>query len=152
MRFREDNIGDSQSDQKEREKLAACESGNERRIRLPEIFDDDPKDGVANEKQSSEDAVWLAHSRADKPENREQQNSFAERLVELRRMARCENPAQGRDDIRMCVHTLDDCFRRGDRWINLATRGDRAFCFRGIRSSSNSFGNCIAQGTEAARP
>ncbi len=49
------------------------------------------KDRIADEKQSGQNSVRLAGARPHKPQNREQNNPFEERLVKLRRMARRQN-------------------------------------------------------------
>ena len=87
--FRENDKGDSDHDQEEGKELAAREYSDQGRVRLAKVFDNDAKDSVANEKQSGQNAVGLTRARPDEPQDREQDNSFEESFVELRRMTRC---------------------------------------------------------------
>src|ERR1700747_1703642 len=64
---RDDDERNANHDQKEREKLSARKTTDERRIRLAKIFQYDPKNRVADEKQSGQNSVWLPHSRAHEP-------------------------------------------------------------------------------------
>src|SRR5438093_7316675 len=74
--------------QKERKELAACETAYQLRVGFAQIFEHDPKDRVADEKQSGQNSIWLACARPHKPQNRKQDNPFEKRFVKLRRMTR----------------------------------------------------------------
>src|SRR5436190_5336679 len=93
LRIRRPQFGDnhepeSDRDEKEGEELAARESRDQTRVGFAKIFHDDPEDGVENKKQTGENTVWLPHSCANEPEDREENNSLEESFVELRWMPR----------------------------------------------------------------
>ncbi len=94
--LRSTDKGDADGDQKKREELTAGEAGNQHRVRLAKIFDDDSENRVANEKESGQNAVWLPRARAHEPQNGEQDDPFEKGLIKLRWMARCQNGTQGR--------------------------------------------------------
>src|SRR6266436_3087913 len=70
-------------DRNDREEKEDELAGDGSRIRFAEIFNHNPKDRVANEKQAGENPVRLPHSRAHEPENGEQNNSFEKSFVKL---------------------------------------------------------------------
>src|ERR1700730_1978890 len=114
-------------DQKERKELAARKTGDQRGVRFAKIFNPNPKNRVANEKQAGENSVRLPHSRADQPEDREQNDSFKESFVKLRRMPRRQNPAKNFFHLRLMTNRSNNCVRRIERWIDLSAGNDRAF-------------------------
>jgi len=81
--FRDDNKCDADDDQKEGKELATREGTDQLRVGFAEIFDDDSKNRVANEKQSSQNSVGLARAGPHKPQDPEQNDSFEKRLVKL---------------------------------------------------------------------
>src|SRR5215472_8381499 len=81
-------------DQEERKELAAGERPDQFGVGFAEIFDNDSKNRVTNEKQSGENAVGLARARSHKPQNREQYDTLEEGFINLRWMARRQNGAQ----------------------------------------------------------
>src|SRR6059036_4034804 len=64
--FRDDHEGEANRDQKERKELTAGKTSNQARVRLAEIFNDDPKDRVANEEQTSQNTVRLPRPSPDR--------------------------------------------------------------------------------------
>jgi hypothetical protein len=63
--------------------LATREGTDQLRVGFAEIFDDDSKNRVANEKQSSQNSVGLARAGPHKPQDPEENDSFEKRLVKL---------------------------------------------------------------------
>src|SRR3989440_12155288 len=82
------NKPETNRDQEERKKLATREGTDQLRVGFAEIFYDASKDRVANKKEACQNSIGLASARPHKPQNREQNDSLEERLVNLRRMAR----------------------------------------------------------------
>ena len=99
--------------QKERKELAACETAYQLRVGFAQIFEHDPKDRVADEKQSGQNSIWLACARPHKPQNRKQDNPFEKRFVKLRRMTRRQNGVQCGPNFRLAAYRVDDRIRRG---------------------------------------
>src|SRR5882724_2916034 len=87
------NESNTNGDQEKRKELAARERSDQFGIGFAAVFDHDSKDRVANEKQSGQNAVWLAHARSHKPENCEQGDALEKCFVKLRRVARRQNRA-----------------------------------------------------------
>ena len=94
MPFRSHDKRRANDDEEKRKELAACERPDQFGIGLAEIFDQDSKYRVANEKQSGQNAVGLTRARPHKPQNREQNDPFEKRFVKLRWMPRRKNGAQ----------------------------------------------------------
>src|SRR5437764_12278244 len=92
--FSNDYKRDADRDQEKGKKLAPCERTDQLRIGFAEIFDDDSKNCVANEKQAGQNSIGLAGARPNKPQDRKQYEAFEKSLVNLRRMARRQNRAQ----------------------------------------------------------
>src|SRR4030095_14334614 len=92
--FCDNHKRDSNSDEEKRKKLSAGECAGQRRVRRAGILAHNREHRINNKKYASEDAVWLSRSRAHEPQNREEDDAFKKGLVELRRMKRCQNPAQ----------------------------------------------------------
>src|SRR5437764_1654023 len=91
--FSNDYKRDADRDQEKGKKLAPCERTDQLRIRFAEIFDDDSKNCVANEKQAGQYSIGLAGARPNKPQDRKQYEAFEKRLLKIRKMARRQNRA-----------------------------------------------------------
>src|SRR2546421_7182312 len=113
--FCDDHEGEANRDQEEGKELTAGKTANQARIRLAEIFYKDAKDRVEDEKQTGENAIRLAHSRAHEPEDREQNNAFKESFVKLGWMSRCQNSAQDFFHLRLMTHRGNNRIRRSER-------------------------------------
>src|SRR4029450_5188377 len=123
------NKRDTDRNQKERKELAPCEMADQLCIGLTEVFDRDPKNRVEDKEQSSQHSVGLTCPRAHQPQNREQNDSFEKRFVELRWMPRRQDRAQSTRDLWLSMQRGDNRLRGRQRWINLPAGRDCALCF-----------------------
>src|SRR6266446_5834586 len=117
--------GEANRDQKERKELTAGKTGNQARVRLAEIFNDDPKDRVTNEEQTSQNTVRLPHPSPHEQEDPEQNHSFEKGFVKLGWMSRRQNSAQNFLHLRLMTHRGDDRLRRSKSRIDLSACNDR---------------------------
>src|SRR5438552_15652624 len=92
--FGRNDKSETDGDEKKRKELTARKSGDERCVRLPEIFHHDSENRVAEKKETGQDAVWLSRPRPHQPQNGEQEDAFKKRFVDLGRMTRRQNRAQ----------------------------------------------------------
>src|SRR2546421_12463788 len=129
---RPDDEPDADRNREEGKELTAGKHSNQRRVRLPKIFHDDPEDRVNDEKQTRNKAVWSAEAGADKPEDREENRAFERRFVKLRRMARGEDAAQSIGDLGIRADGIDDRIDGPKRRIDLLAGSERAIGFRGV--------------------
>jgi hypothetical protein len=81
--FRYDNKCDADGNEEQGKELATREGTDQLCVGFAEIFDDDSKNRVANEKQASQNSVGLARAGPHKPQDPEQNDSFEKRLVKL---------------------------------------------------------------------
>ena len=83
MLLRRNHKAEADRYQEERKELATREGTDQLRVGFAEIFDDDSKNRVTNEKQPSQNSVRLPRAGPHKPQDPEQNDSFEKRLVKL---------------------------------------------------------------------
>jgi hypothetical protein len=74
---------DANDNQEEGKELATRKGTDQLCVGFAEIFDNDSKNRVTNEKQPSQNSVGLPHAGPHKPQDPEQNDSFEKRLVKL---------------------------------------------------------------------